>query len=121
MHHLELVSHVLCPYVQRAVIALTEKRVPHTRTDIDLAANPAWFRAISPLGRVPLLRVRTEQGVAVLFATTLAHHLIILHQGFALWLLRRDPKLIERGYTPRCRRRRHDGRRHDGRRQDHFH
>jgi len=67
MDRLELVSHDLCPYVQRAVIALTEKGVAHNRTDIDLAARPAWFRAISPLGKVPLLRVRTGRGETVLF------------------------------------------------------
>jgi glutathione S-transferase len=54
---LELVSHHLCPYVQRAVITLTEKHVPHQRTYIDLANKPQWFRRISPFGRVPLLRV----------------------------------------------------------------
>lgn len=57
---LELVSHVLCPYVQRAVIALREKNLPFTRTDIDLAAKPEWFKALSPLGKVPLLRVEGE-------------------------------------------------------------
>ncbi|MBT9458545.1 MAG: glutathione S-transferase family protein [Burkholderiaceae bacterium] len=57
---LELVSHALCPYVQRAVIALNEKKVPFTRTDIDLAAKPEWFKALSPLGKVPLLRVEGE-------------------------------------------------------------
>jgi glutathione S-transferase len=54
---LTLVSHHLCPYVRRAVIALTEKEVPFERIDVDLAAKPGWFRAISPLGKVPLLRV----------------------------------------------------------------
>ncbi len=54
---LRLVSHHLCPYVQRAVIALTEKGVEHERTSIDLADKPAWFRAVSPLGKVPLLLV----------------------------------------------------------------
>lgn len=63
MTTLELVSHALCPYVQRAVISLTEKGVPFTRTDIDLANRPDWFRALSPLGKVPLLRV----GAATLF------------------------------------------------------
>lgn len=57
-HSLQLVSHHLCPYVQRAVIALTEKAVAHDRVDIDLADKPDWFRAISPLGKVPLLRLR---------------------------------------------------------------
>lgn len=52
-----VVSHVLCPYVQRAVIVLREKGVPYRRTDIDLAAKPDWFRALSPTGKVPLLQV----------------------------------------------------------------
>jgi glutathione S-transferase len=61
----ELVSHHLCPYVQRAVIALTEKGVPFTRTYIDLADKPDWFRQISPLGKVPLLRIRQDDGTEV--------------------------------------------------------
>jgi glutathione S-transferase len=54
---LRLVSHHLCPYVQRAVIALTEKGVAHERTYIDLSNKPDWFKAISPLGKVPVLLV----------------------------------------------------------------
>lgn len=57
MSDLELVSHHLCPYVQRAAIALLEKAVPFRRTFIDLAAKPDWFLGLSPLGKVPLLRV----------------------------------------------------------------
>lgn len=55
--HLTLVSHHLCPYVQRAVIALTEKGVPFRRVDIDLADKPDWFLGLSPLGKTPVLRV----------------------------------------------------------------
>src|SRR4051812_48944219 len=54
---LRLVSHKLCPYVQRAAIALTEKGVPFERIDIDLADKPDWFLAISPLGKTPVLQV----------------------------------------------------------------
>ena len=53
---LKLISHRLCPYVQRAVIALTEKGVAFERIDIDLANKPDWFLAISPLGRTPVLQ-----------------------------------------------------------------
>jgi glutathione S-transferase len=68
MSGLTLVSHHLCPYVQRAVIALAEKGVVFERVTIDLAAKPDWFKAISPLGKVPLLRVaRPGRGEAVLF------------------------------------------------------
>src|SRR5262245_11440115 len=52
-----LISHKLCPYVQRAVIALTEKGVPFERIDIDLANKPDWFLKLSPLGKTPVLVV----------------------------------------------------------------
>ena len=54
MAKLTLVSHQLCPYVQRVAIALAEKAVPFGRVWIDLADKPDWFKAISPLGKVPL-------------------------------------------------------------------
>jgi glutathione S-transferase len=54
---LTLVSHHLCPYVQRVAIALGEKGVAFERIMIDLAVKPEWFKSVSPLGKVPLLRV----------------------------------------------------------------
>jgi glutathione S-transferase len=63
MTKLTLISHHLCPYVQRAVIALTEKKVPFERIDVDLANKPDWFKALSPLGKTPVLKV----GEAVIF------------------------------------------------------
>lgn len=54
---LTLVSHKLCPYVQRAVISLTEKGVPFERIDVDLSNKPEWFKAVSPLGKTPVLLV----------------------------------------------------------------
>src|ERR1700740_321998 len=55
--NLKLISHKLCPYVQRAVIALTEKGVPFERVDIDLGNKPDWFLKISPLGETAVLVV----------------------------------------------------------------
>ena len=54
---LKLISHKLCPYVQRAAIALTEKGVPFERIDIDLSNKPDWFLKVSPLGKTPVLLV----------------------------------------------------------------
>ena len=54
---LKLISHKLCPYVQRAVIALTEKGVAFERIDVDLSNKPDWFLKISPLGKTPVLVV----------------------------------------------------------------
>jgi glutathione S-transferase len=55
-----LLSHPLCPYVQRAAILLTEKRIPFERKDIDLANKPTWFLQLSPLGKTPVLMVDDE-------------------------------------------------------------
>jgi glutathione S-transferase len=57
---LVLVSHTLCPYVQRAAIVLAEKGVPFERRDIDLANKPGWFLKVSPLGKTPVLLVSDE-------------------------------------------------------------
>jgi glutathione S-transferase len=57
---LVLVSHALCPYVQRAAIVLAEKGVPFERRDIDLANKPHWFLQVSPLGKTPVLLVGAE-------------------------------------------------------------
>lgn len=55
--HYLLVSHALCPYVQRAAIVLTEKVVTFERQDIDLSNKPQWFLELSPLGKTPVLVV----------------------------------------------------------------
>lgn len=65
---LRLVSHHLCPYVQRAVITAGKLDIPFERINIDLSAKPDWFLAISPTGKVPLLQVtRADGGEHVLF------------------------------------------------------
>lgn len=58
--NLTLVSHVLCPYVQRVAIVLKEKGVVYERSDIDLMNKPEWFLKISPLGRTPVLLVNGD-------------------------------------------------------------
>ena len=80
---LKLISHKLCPYVQRAVIALQEKGVPFERIDIDLANKPDWFLKLSPLGKVPVLVVTTEQGEVALFESNVICEYIEETQGGA--------------------------------------
>jgi len=57
MQQLELISFPNCPYVQRSVITLLYKGIDFKRTNIDLDNRPEWFTAISPFGKVPLLRI----------------------------------------------------------------
>ena len=54
---LELVSFKICPFVQRAVTTLRYKQTAFKLTHIDLSDPPHWFKAISPFGKVPLLKV----------------------------------------------------------------
>ncbi len=55
--NLTLISHHLCPYVQRAAVVLSEKNVVFSRRYVDLADKPGWFTAMSPLGKTPVLLV----------------------------------------------------------------
>lgn len=70
---LELISFKLCPFVQRSVITLLYKDVPFDITYIDLAHPPEWFLKISPLGKVPALRV---DGGTVLFESAIINEYI---------------------------------------------
>lgn len=85
--HLTLVSHPLCPFVQRAAIVLLEKGVGFERVDIDLSARPGWFLALSPTGKVPVLRVRQADGTdAVLFeSVAICEYLDETHGGAAMY------------------------------------
>jgi len=65
MHNLELISNILCPYTQRVAIQLAEKGLEVRRTYIDLASKPDWFIQLSPLSKVPVLRI----GDATVFET----------------------------------------------------
>ena len=57
---LTLVSHPLCPYVQRAAIVLQEKGVVFEQRHVDLANKPDWFLAVSPLEKTPVLLVDSQ-------------------------------------------------------------
>ncbi len=72
MSKFHLISHHLCPYVQRAVIVLTEKNIPYKRSNIDLSNKPDWFVKTSPLGRVPILQV---EGAVLFESQVIAEYL----------------------------------------------
>ena len=82
---LRLISHKLCPYVQRAAIVAAEKRIDFERIDIDLAHKPDWFLAISPTGKVPVLEVTEADGpVHVLFESSVIAEYLDEISGSAL-------------------------------------
>lgn len=55
-----LISFKLCPFVQRSVITLNAKQVDYAIEYIDLQNKPDWFLALSPLGKVPVLKLGDE-------------------------------------------------------------
>lgn len=52
-----LIGSKVCPFVQRSLIALTLKNIKFDVTYIDINNKPQWFKEISPLGRVPVLKI----------------------------------------------------------------
>jgi len=52
-----LCSFKTCPWVQRAAIVLQAKQIPYDITYIDRNNRPAWFLAMSPHSKVPVLQI----------------------------------------------------------------
>ncbi|CAI0736540.1 Stringent starvation protein A homolog [Serratia quinivorans] len=84
---LTLISHPLCPFVQRAAIVLLEKNVPFERIDVDLANKPDWFMALSPTGKVPLLKVeQPDSADMILFeSSAICEYLNETQDGVSLY------------------------------------
>ena len=70
---LELISSDRCPFVQRSVVALEEKKVPYELIILDPYDPPEWFSKISPLGKVPVLRIDDD---AVLFESAVINEFL---------------------------------------------
>ncbi len=56
MSDLHLYNAPGCPFAQRTRLVLREKGIDYAQTDIDLEHPPAWYLALSPTGKVPLLK-----------------------------------------------------------------
>lgn len=84
---LTLISHPLCPFVQRAAIVLLEKNVPFERSDVDLANKPDWFMALSPTGKVPLLKVEQPYSADVILfeSSAICEYLNETQDGVSLY------------------------------------
>ncbi len=100
MPHLTLISHPLCPFVQRAAIVLLEKGVPFDRIDVDLASKPEWFLALSPTGKVPLLRVGSanEPDVVLFESMVICEYLEESQDGAKLYPVDALSRAQQRGW-----------------------
>lgn len=84
---LTLISHPLCPFVQRAAIVLLEKNVPFERIDVELANKPDWFMALSPTGKVPLIKVEQPDSADVILfeSSAICEYLNETQDGVSLY------------------------------------
>jgi len=89
-----IISFGLCPFVQRSLITMNHKKVPYKVKYIDLANKPDWFLKISPLGKVPVLKVED----VVLFESAVINEYVDEVSGDSLHS--KDPliKAQERAY-----------------------
>ena len=55
MESIKIYSSARCPYAQRTRMLMIEKEIPFELTEVDLRNKPAWFLAVSPYGKVPVI------------------------------------------------------------------
>ena len=55
-NEIEIISSSSCPFAQRTRMALIEKEIEFSLTEIDLDNKPDWFLKLSPYGKVPVIR-----------------------------------------------------------------
>jgi glutathione S-transferase len=74
---LELIGFKICPFVQRVNILLQFKKLPCVISYLNPKELPAWLETLSPLGKVPLLKVGTAEGKgAVVFESQVINEFI---------------------------------------------
>lgn len=98
---LELLGFKICPFVQRVVLLLHGKNIPHSVNYLNPKDPPAWLAELSPLGKVPLLRVQDEGGqdVAAVFESQVINE--FLDESFAPALMPDSPleRARQRGFV----------------------
>lgn len=98
---LELLGFKICPFVQRVSLMLHVKNIPHTVTYLNPKEPPEWLTSLSPLGKVPLLRVKDDAGhdVAVVFESQVINE--FLDEAFTLAVMPQDPleRARQRGFV----------------------
>lgn len=82
-----LVTKPACPFAERVRIVLALLAIPHRVETVDVYDPPAWFRRISPLGKVPVL----IDGDAVLFESTAINEYLVEVYGGGTDLIPESP------------------------------
>ncbi|MFQ5785424.1 MAG: glutathione S-transferase family protein [Alphaproteobacteria bacterium] len=72
MAELEFITAEVCPFAQRTHIALREKGLDYAHREVDLSNKPAWFEAVSPYSKVPVLK----RGDTVIYESAIINEFI---------------------------------------------
>lgn len=70
---IKVISHSICPFVQRVTAALEAMGMPYEIEFIELSVMPDWFLEISPNGQVPVLV--TNNGVPLFESDAIVEYL----------------------------------------------
>lgn len=84
---LKLITKRACPFAQRTRIVLNLLGLDPEIVEVDVYNKPAWFKAISPLGKVPVL---VQDGTA-LFESTAVNEYLVETFGAGSGLVPADP------------------------------
>ena len=68
----QLIGNTICPYCQRTRILLEDAGIPHEWVELDFTDKPDWFMALTPAGKVPVLR---HQGQSVFESGAITEYL----------------------------------------------
>ncbi|KAJ1914662.1 hypothetical protein H4219_004692 [Mycoemilia scoparia] len=72
---LTLYDNPICPYAQRAVVALKETNTDYHNVYIDFKNKPEWYtKVINPQGKVPALRL--EDGTILIESLIIAEYVV---------------------------------------------
>ena len=52
---IRFITNRMCPFAQRAHIALEESGIAFELEEIELYPKPSWFTRLSPKGKIPVL------------------------------------------------------------------
>ncbi|KAM0788690.1 hypothetical protein ACM66B_002787 [Microbotryomycetes sp. NB124-2] len=63
-HKLKLYSAKICPWAQRATLALQEVGADYEHVEIDLGNKPSWYGSINPALKVPVLQLGEDNDKA---------------------------------------------------------
>ena len=82
----EIIGNGMSPYAQYPMIVLEEKQHSYETVFVDLQNKPDWFLEISPLTKVPLLRL--DEGLVLFDSAVISEY---LDETIAPHLLPADP------------------------------